>query len=76
MEEAGIIEDCTMLVNQVPVWKLSFIFVKVSLTSQSKKNLANFKKSRIRMPRNFEVLSHGGELRLFTSYYCFRCVKL
>ena len=60
MEEAGIIEGYTMLVNQAAVGKSSIIFVKVSLTSQSEKNLANFEKAVSECPEIMECYLMAG----------------
>ena len=60
MEEAGIIEGYTMLVNQAAVGKSSTIFVEVSLTSQSKKNLADFEKAVSDCPEIMECYLMAG----------------
>ena len=60
MEEAGIIEGYTMLVNQAAVGKSSIIFVEVSLTSQSEKNLADFESAVSDCPEIMECYLMAG----------------
>jgi DNA-binding Lrp family transcriptional regulator len=60
MEEAGIIEGYTMLVNQAAVGKSSTIFVEVSLTSQSEKNLADFENAVSDCPEIMECYLMAG----------------
>ena len=60
MEEAGIIEGYTMLVNQAAVGKSSTIFVEVSLTSQSEKNLTDFENAVSDCPEIMECYLMAG----------------
>jgi len=60
LEEAGIIEGYTMLVNQAAVGKSSIIFVEVSLISQSEKNLADFEKAVSDCPEIMECYLMAG----------------
>jgi Lrp/AsnC family leucine-responsive transcriptional regulator len=60
MEEAGIIEGYTMLVNPAAVGKPSIIFVEISLTSQSEKNLVDFEKAVSDCPEIMECYLMAG----------------
>jgi len=60
MEEAGIIEGYTMLVNPAAVGKSSIIFVEISLTSQSEKNLVDFEKAVSDCPEIMECYLMAG----------------
>ena len=60
MEEAGIIEGYAMLVNPTAIGKSSIIYVEVSLTSQSEKNLVNFEKAVSDCPEIMECYLMAG----------------
>lgn len=60
MEEAGIIEGYTMLVNQAAIGKTATIFVEVSLTSQSEKNLGDFEAAVSECPEIMECYLMAG----------------
>jgi len=60
LEESGIIEGYTMLVNQAAIGKTSNIFVEVSLTSQSEKNLGDFEAAVAACPEIMECYLMAG----------------
>ncbi|NQU57957.1 MAG: Lrp/AsnC family transcriptional regulator [Rhodospirillales bacterium] len=60
LEESGIIEGYTMIVNQAAIGKLSTIFVEVSLTSQSETNLADFEAAVADCPEIMECYLMAG----------------
>ena len=60
LEEAGIIEGYTMLVNQAAIGKSSIIFVEVSLTSQSESNLKEFEQAVADCPEIMECYLMAG----------------
>ncbi len=60
LEESGIIEGYTMLVNQAAIGKTSTIFVEVSLTSQSEKNLVDFEAAVAACPEIMECYLMAG----------------
>ncbi len=60
MEEAGIIEGYTMLVNQAAIGKPSNIYVEVSLNSQSEKTLDDFETAVTDCPEILECYLMAG----------------
>ncbi|MBC8270244.1 MAG: Lrp/AsnC family transcriptional regulator [Rhodospirillaceae bacterium] len=60
LEESGIIEGYTMLINQAAIGKRSNIFVEVSLTSQSEKNLGDFEAAVSDCPEIMECYLMAG----------------
>lgn len=60
LEQAGIIEGYAMLVNQAAIGKPSTIFVEVSLTSQSEKNLGDFERAVSDCPEIMECYLMAG----------------
>lgn len=60
LEQSGIIEGYTMVVNQGAIGKLSNIFVEVSLTSQSEANLGDFEAAVSECPEIMECYLMAG----------------
>jgi Lrp/AsnC family transcriptional regulator, leucine-responsive regulatory protein len=60
LEEAGIIEGYTMLVNQTAIGKPSNVFVEVSLNSQSEKTLDEFERAVDNCPEILECYLMAG----------------
>jgi len=60
MEDAGIIEGYSMRLNQAAIGKPSTIFVEISLTSQSEKNLLDFERAVSDCPEIMECYLMAG----------------